>query len=1012
MNRKAGEVGLCVMAIAMTLLSTAPAGAQSVGAIVGTVKDGSGGVLPGVAVEATSPALIEKVRTTVTDAEGLFRIIDLRPGTYAVTFALPGFSTLKREGVELTAGFTATVNGELTVSNLQETVTVTGQTPLIDSQNVTQRRAMTSVIIDALPTAKTFQSISTLVAGVRTPISSQDVGGSAGQSWQVLSVHGSRADQMPINHDGMPYNNMNNTGGGYNTDIQLNSGMIQEISVATGGLSAESKVSGAVTNIVPKEGGNAFRGYFFGNYTDDKFQTDNLSPKLVARGMRAANSVDKIWDVNPAGGGRILLDRLWFYGSFRYWGSEQFIAGAYPNQTPLGWRYIPDLSQPLVTCCDKWNLSEDLRLTWQASAKNKVTAHAISQQRKKLVGLSLTTAPEASFYHRNDPNYLAQLTWASPVTNKFLLEVGGTIYRETFSGRPLPGVPEGTINARELSTNTSFRGPGSLSVSAANWQRNIKVSGTYVTGSHAFKVGLQHMWGERLYVTDTPGQITVSLIDGSPVSLTQFARPISDHEFLKAALGLYVQDQWRIRRLTVNGGVRFDYHNAYVPEQHLPPVRFLGARDFAPIRDVPNWKDISPRLGVSLDIFGTGRTVFKASVARYLQSETTATATANNPVNTSVNSASREWIDRNQNFVPDCDLRNTALNGECGALSATNFGQVNVVTRYDPDTINGWGKRGFDWEINTGLQHELLPGIAADVNFNRHWYGNFLVVDDLAVGPSGYDPFCVTAPVDPRLPGGGGNQLCGYYDINPNFFGRLNRLITFAKNYGKQTDVFTGIDANLTARLPRGAVISAGISSGHEVQDNCDVVGKVDSAANATGNIAIGTFSVSALSTGVVSSLGAAPNIQGVASPSTVFCRVAPPFQSDVKVFGIYPLPWWGLQTSATFQSLPGPLITAQYAVNNAQVLPTLGRGLVLGSSTVQLIEPGTRYEERVNQLDVRLSKSFTAGRNRLMASVDLYNVFNASPILDLNSRYGPNWLQPTVILPGRLFKFGVQLDF
>ena len=200
----------------------------------------------------------------------------------------------------------ATVNGDLRVSNLEETVTVTGQTPLIDSQNVTQRRAMTSVIIDALPTAKTFQSISTLVPGVKTPISSQDVGGSAGQSWQVLSVHGSRADQMPINHDGMPYNNMNNTGGGYNTDIQLNSGMIQEISVATGGLSAESKVSGAVTNIIPKEGGNAFRGYFFGNYTNDKFQTDNLSPRLVARGMRAANSVDKIWDVNPAGGGRIL----------------------------------------------------------------------------------------------------------------------------------------------------------------------------------------------------------------------------------------------------------------------------------------------------------------------------------------------------------------------------------------------------------------------------------------------------------------------------------------------------------------------------------------------------------------------------------------------------------------------------------------------------------------------------------------------------------------------------------
>ena len=184
----------------------------------------------------------------------------------------------------------------------------------------------------------------------------------------------------------------------------------------------------------------------------------------------------------------------------------------------------------------------------------------------------------------------------------------------------------------------------------------------------------------------------VSLLNGSPVSLTQFARPISDNEFLKAALGLYAQDQWRIRRLTVNGGVRFDYHNAYVPEQHLPPVRFLGARDFGSIRDVPNWKHLSPRLGGSLDIFGTGRTVLKASVGRYLQSETTATATANNPVNTSVNSASREWIDRNGNSVPDCDLRNTGLNDECGALSATDLRQSNVVTRYDPDTLHRLGQ--------------------------------------------------------------------------------------------------------------------------------------------------------------------------------------------------------------------------------------------------------------------------------------------------------------------------------
>jgi hypothetical protein len=207
-------------------------------------------------------------------------------------------------------------------------------------------------------------------------------------------------------------------------------------------------------------------------------------------------------------------------------------------------------------------------------------------------------------------------------------------------------------------------------------------------------------------------------------------------------------------------------------------------------------------------------------------------------------------------------------------------------------------------------------------------------------------------------------------------------------------------------------MIAGGISAGREVQDNCDVVAKVDNPANGTGNIKIGTFSVAALSSGWVGSTGAPPNIQGLASPSTLFCHIQPPFQSDIKVFGIYPLPWWDLQASATFQSLPGPLITAQYAVGNAQVASSLGRNLVLGSSTVQLIEPGTRYEERVNQVDVRLSRNFRAGRSRILASLDVYNLLNASPILDLNSRYGPSWLRPTNILPGRLFKFAAQLDF
>jgi hypothetical protein len=260
------------------------------GGIAGVVRDTSGGVMPGVTIEASSPALIEKVRTVVSDADGQYKIIDLRPGTYTVTFSLVGFATIKREGVELTGGFTATINADLKVGGLEESITVSGQTPLIDTQSVTQRKSLTSEMIDALPSGRSFQNLSVLVPGVIIPTTSQDVGGTGGERYQTLSVHGSRPDHMPLVMNGMPYNNMNNTGGGYNTTLVINTGTVQEMTVTTSALSAESRSSGVLSNTIPKEGGNAFRGYLFGNFTNSNLQSDNISDELKTKGFRASTA--------------------------------------------------------------------------------------------------------------------------------------------------------------------------------------------------------------------------------------------------------------------------------------------------------------------------------------------------------------------------------------------------------------------------------------------------------------------------------------------------------------------------------------------------------------------------------------------------------------------------------------------------------------------------------------------------------------------------------------------------
>src|SRR5712671_4125757 len=339
--RRIARVAIAVLTC--LLAGRAIASAQT-GSIAGVVRDTSGAVLPGVTVEAASPVLIERVRSAITDGQGNFRIIDLRPGTYTVTFSLEGFNLFKREGIVLTSDFTATVNAEMRVGALSETVTVTGESPLIDTQSVTQKKSLTHDLIDALPTGRSFQNLSVLVPGVLIGLAAQDVGGTGGDRYQTLSVHGSRSDQMPLVMNGMPFNNMNNTGGGYNTTLVVNTGTVQEMTVTTSGLAAEVRSSGVMTNTLPKEGGNTFRGGFFGNFSSAGLQSNNLTQELIDRNLKAVNSVKKLWDVNPTFGGPLLQDTLWFFGGFRYNGAQSYIAGMFTNLRPGAPQYCVTVS--------------------------------------------------------------------------------------------------------------------------------------------------------------------------------------------------------------------------------------------------------------------------------------------------------------------------------------------------------------------------------------------------------------------------------------------------------------------------------------------------------------------------------------------------------------------------------------------------------------------------------------------------------------------------------------------
>ena len=987
LNKRRPIAGLV---LAACLLLPSLASAQSNSVIAGVVKDSSGAVLPGVTVEASSPVLIERSRSVVTDGEGQYKIVNLRPGTYTVTFGLSGFSTVKREGITLTASFTATVNADLRVGAVEETITVSGTAPTVDVQNVVQQRVMTRDVVDAIPVgAKSVMAIGALIPGVTT--NSQDVGGTQYGS-AALAIHGSVLFEQQLLYDGVAYNNGAGRGGSF-TAIAPNSATIQEISYETGGLSAESELAGLRTNIIPKDGGNLFTGFFLGAFTNHSLQSNNLTSDLVSRGLTSVDRVDYIYDFNPAAGGPITKDKLWFYTSFRQWKTDTFAAGLYYNQSPVPQAYVPNFSQPAYEGDRDQNAS--LRLTWQVSPKNKINLQHqwADQLRDHFYSQSTTNrtqAPTATIYYHGQPSYLSQATWNAPLTSRLLLEAGAGFANKDFQYflQTPDGVTNSTPAFSDLGTGYSWGSLGSPYGHNSTHNFNARFATSYVTGSHAAKVGItfQH---DSAYTTEnvTNNGVTYQLRNGVPTQITEYATPLSLYEFTKANIGIFGQDQWTLKHLTLNVGLRFDYYNNYVPAETNGPGPLVPGRNvtFPEVDGAPDWKNVSPRIGGAYDLFGNGKTAIKASVGRYLEGPnlTSFTRLANPAANIAL-SATRSWTDTNGDFVPECNFTVVAKNGECGPLSNVNFGNSIPTTQYAPDALT---TRGYNWEFQAGIQHELVSRVSVAATYARRWYGNLRATQNTAVSTANFSSYCLTAPTNAGLPGGGGYQECGLYDVNPTQFGLVSNVISVAPQLQQ---VYDGVDLTMNARLPRNVVVSGGVSTGRQRTNDCFENSDLSLAfASATGSTSI------------------------VAPRTSAFCDVRPPFQANVKFLVVYPLPWAGIQTAATVQSLPGPQIAATYAVTNAIVSPSLGRNLSAGTATVDLIAPGTMYGNRLNQLDFRTSKIFKFGsKGRIQGNVDLYNLFNANPVLALNNTYGSAWQRPLQILQGRLLKFSAQLDF
>jgi hypothetical protein len=930
------------------MLAASPAFAQQTGTLSGVIRDAQGAVLPGVTITVSGPALIGGERAVPSGETGTYQIAGLPPGTYVVTYELSGFTPLKREGVVIQVNQTARLDVELSVGTLQETVTVSGESPVVDVSSTVTQTNITRDLYEAIPTGRNPWVMAGLVPGVVT--GRLDVGGTEGMQQYNIEAFGSADSQKSFSIDGLK----TNWGGGNGGSTMQYYGfeMYEEYNMQTASGTAESDVSGVYMNMVTKSGGNRLTSDHNFYFMNDALQGDNVDDPLRVRlglqpGQRtgaAGNPIDISYDWSSTLGGPIRRDRAWFFGALRRWRLDQFQIGA----------LNPDGTQAI----------DDNRIE---NYMGKVTAQLAQSSRASFL---FNRNLKYRFHRRDSPylfvedkasvlqdqpaqNYVAQLNQV--VGARGVLDVRVGRMWGVFPSRYQKEVTPDDIAVRDSTRNTRINAAETQSINP-NHRYQANASFSYFVdnvglGSHDFKVGTQLSWERMAYERIRNGDILLELVDGTATRAFLSNTPInSDHRL--ETWSAFAQDRWLVGRATINAGVRIDGVKAYLPAQSSPAGTWVGARDF-PEREVFSFSaDVAPRLGVSYDLFGNGRTAAKAYYGRFFNQFGSELAESSNQ--NALASLQVPWTDPNGNLRADP--------GELNLSSFTGF----TAGLFPP--IDAEAERPYSDEFNVGIDHQLLPNLALSVSYHRRQHRNGLTILDRARPTSAYTEV-TRAYTDLQR----GEQTITVFSLNQALVTQRDRIITNVE--GLRSD-YDGVVFSVNKRMSNRWQLLAGLTlQSHE------------------GFAHSGTFTDPGTTTDFNN-----PNYQLNRANSVVF--------TDIP---------WSLTVSGSYQLPLDVFVSGKYTARDGDPLNrTLSvSGLPQGTETVWVQARGDDRTEVVDKfLDVRFAKRFAVGTTRIEGTVDVFNLLNANHVLGQVEAIGSTIGRPNRILAPRIVRFGATVRF